>query len=76
MAIALLAKDLAMRGVTVGLLSPGQVDTDLGGGHIGTPASQLVPVERSVGGLMAVIESFSLAKTGRFIRHNGAEVPW
>ena len=33
MAMSLVARDLADRGVIVGLVSPGQVDTDLGGGH-------------------------------------------
>lgn len=76
MAGALLARDLETRGITVGLLSPGQVDTDLGGGHPGTPASQLVPVETSVAGLRAVIAEFTPERNGHFYRHTGAEIAW
>ena len=76
MAVSLMAKDLAPRGVTVGLLSPGQVDTELGGGHVGTPASQVISPETSVAGLIPVIAAFSLSNTGKFFGYTGAEVPW
>lgn len=35
-----------------------------------------LPPEKSVLGMRASIERFSLADTGRFFRYNGAEIPW
>lgn len=76
MVASLLAKDLADQGVTVGILSPGQVDTELGrGGATATPPN-LVPVEKSVSGLLGVIDAFNLESSGKFIRYTGLEVPF
>lgn len=76
MAVALMARDLAPRQVTVGLLSPGQVDTDLGRGGASSPPPGVISAEQSVTGLMKVIDEFSLDKSGKFIRYTGLEVPW
>ena len=65
-----LAHDRLTRGMCVVLLDPGWVRTDMG-----TDAAELAPSE-SVGGMLRVIDSLKSADTGRFLRWDGAEVPW
>lgn len=65
-----LSVDLAGRGITAVVLSPGWVRTDMGGS--GAPLS----VEQSVTGLRRVLLSLTPADTGRFIEHDGSDVPW
>ena len=65
-----LAATLAARRIVVVALSPGWVRTDMGGA--GAP---LAP-EASVGGLRKVIQGLKPADSGRFLSHDGSEIPW
>ena len=65
-----MARDLAPRGVAVGLFHPGFVQTDMVGGQgdvdAATAASRLI----------ARIEALSVETAGKFIHTNGEELPW
>jgi NAD(P)-dependent dehydrogenase (short-subunit alcohol dehydrogenase family) len=65
-----LAKDLKGQNITVSLVHPGWVKTDMGGA-----GADLTP-EESAAGIHAVIAGLSLATTGRFYRWNGEIHPW
>jgi NAD(P)-dependent dehydrogenase (short-subunit alcohol dehydrogenase family) len=58
------------RPVTMLLLHPGWVQTDMGG-----PQAPL-PVEESVAGLRRVIAGLPRAESGAFVDYRGAPVPW
>ena len=70
MVMAVLAKELAADGISVGLFSPGWVRTRMGG-----PTAHL-SVEESVAGLRAQIDALTLERSGHFLRHDGSELPW
>lgn len=65
-----LARDLASRGIHVGIVHPGYVQTGMTGGHgdvsPSTAARQII--ER--------IDQLDAARSGRFFHANGAELPW
>lgn len=65
-----LAATLASRGIIVVALSPGWVRTDMGGEQ-----APLSP-ETSVRGLRNVIQNLKQKDSGRFLSHDGAEIPW
>lgn len=64
-----LARDLAPRGVAVGLFHPGMVATDMTGGRG-------VPPAESASGLLARIDELDLAATGTLRHANGEPLPW
>jgi len=64
------AIDLAPRGITCVLLSPGWVKTDMGG-----PTARLTP-HQSVSAMRRLIERLSLADSGKFLHYDGREYPW
>ena len=64
-----LARDLASRGIHVGLLHPGMVATDMTGGRG-------ISTEESVRGLLARIAELGPENTGRFWHQDGRELPW
>jgi len=66
-----LAKDLESRGVAVVMLHPGWVKTDMGGWE-----EALITAEESVRGMLAVVDSLALPRTGRFVNYRGEELPW
>jgi NAD(P)-dependent dehydrogenase (short-subunit alcohol dehydrogenase family) len=68
-AIQGLSLELKPRGIGVLILHPGGVKTRMG------PPNGISP-EESVRGMRAVIERFTLADTGRFVRYDGTELPW
>ncbi|HET9481688.1 MAG TPA: SDR family oxidoreductase, partial [Candidatus Polarisedimenticolia bacterium] len=70
MVVRSLSRDLKPRGIVCVALSPGWVRTDMGG-----PSAPL-SVEQSVTGLRRVMDRLTPADTGRFLEHDGAEVPW
>ncbi|HEX5323326.1 MAG TPA: SDR family oxidoreductase [Capsulimonadaceae bacterium] len=65
-----LAADVRPMGISVVLLDPGSVQTDMGG-----PTAPLTPHE-SVAGMISVIESLTLAQSGSFISWQGRTMPW
>jgi NAD(P)-dependent dehydrogenase (short-subunit alcohol dehydrogenase family) len=83
MAMRLLQNEVRDRGIIVGIVSPGPVDTDMQRGYraaaaqAGTPITtpQLTPAE-SARALVTYIENLGPEKAGRFYSYNGQEVPW
>ena len=64
-----LANDLAARGITVAILHPGMVSTEM------TGYSGIEPKE-SARGLIERIDSFSQPMSGAFFHANGEKLPW
>jgi NAD(P)-dependent dehydrogenase (short-subunit alcohol dehydrogenase family) len=62
--------DLTPRGVTVIVINPGWVQTDMGG------ASAPLPVADSVAAMRRIFEGITPERTGRFLNYTGAEFPW
>jgi NAD(P)-dependent dehydrogenase (short-subunit alcohol dehydrogenase family) len=65
-----LASLLEPRGIVVVALSPGWVRTDMGG------AQAPLSVEKSVQGLRNVIAGLKAEHSGKFLSHDGSEIPW
>jgi NAD(P)-dependent dehydrogenase (short-subunit alcohol dehydrogenase family) len=65
-----LAADLHARGITVLTLNPGWVKTDMGG------SDGLFETSDSVGRMMKRMDEASLDRSGSFLSHDGAEIPW
>jgi NAD(P)-dependent dehydrogenase (short-subunit alcohol dehydrogenase family) len=65
-----LAIDLRDQEVTVVVMHPGWVRTDMGG-----PNATLTP-EDSVAGMRALIDLLKPSQSGRFYGYDGAEIPW
>ena len=70
MVVKSLSIDLRDRGITVVALDPGWVRTDMGGAD-----AELEPAE-SIRGMIRVLEGLSIEDSGKYISHNGAELPW
>jgi NAD(P)-dependent dehydrogenase (short-subunit alcohol dehydrogenase family) len=62
--------ELQAQGVSVVLVHPGWVETDMGG-----PNAPL-EVTESVSGILARIEEQNLETTGRFVDYAGRSLPW
>ncbi|MGB2634392.1 MAG: SDR family oxidoreductase [Candidatus Acidiferrum sp.] len=69
MALSILAKELEPRGISVVLLDPGWVKTDMGGQH-----AQLTP-EQSIGGMRKVLAGDPKQIAGKFVGHDGLTRP-
>lgn len=72
MAMRSIARDLAPRGIYVGIISPGLVDTDF----TRTQDTPKISVQESVAGLMRMIETLDAKTSGEFLRYSGETVPW
>ncbi|HSQ64616.1 MAG TPA: SDR family oxidoreductase [Polyangiaceae bacterium] len=70
MAARSLARDLAPRKITVGLLHPGFVRTAMTGGR-----GEVTP-EHAAAQLIERIDAFSLESSGEFFHANGQRLPW
>ncbi len=65
-----LAVDLKPRGISVALLHPGYVRTDMTGHH------GLIDADESVRGLLARMDALTLEESGGFWHQNGERLPW
>lgn len=65
-----LSVDLYPRGISVAILHPGWVRTDMGG------PNGLIDAPESVHGLRHVIAGLNLKNSGRFYNYDGSEIPW
>jgi NAD(P)-dependent dehydrogenase (short-subunit alcohol dehydrogenase family) len=70
MAFRTLSVDLRAVGIAVVLLNPGWVRTDMGG-----PNATLAPKD-SVARMRKVLDGVGIDDTGRFINHDGKDLPW
>ena len=61
---------LAPRGITVAVINPGYVRTDMGG-----PGATISP-EESVAGMRRVIDALTPAESGSFLNWRGGGYPW
>lgn len=65
-----LARDLSARGISVAILHPGYVRTDM------TGQSGLIDADESVAGLLRRIDELNMDNTGTFWHSNGEILPW
>ncbi len=65
-----IAVELASRGIICVVVSPGWVQTDMGG-----PGAPLTPSE-SVTALRRLFEKLRPRDSGKFFSHDGRELPW
>ncbi|MFK7992941.1 MAG: SDR family oxidoreductase [Granulosicoccus sp.] len=70
MAMRTLALEWQQRGITVCVLHPGWVRTDMGGSDAAVGSIE------SACGLLQVIDKLTLKDTGRFLDYQGVEIPW
>jgi NAD(P)-dependent dehydrogenase (short-subunit alcohol dehydrogenase family) len=69
-AATIIARAVEPRGVIVLVLCPGHVKTRLGIG------GATVEIDDSVDGIRGIVASATMADSGRFIRYDGAAIPW
>lgn len=67
-----LSKAVAGRGVIVGVINPGAVDT----GFMKDEPMYLMPPEESVTQVIRVIDSYTVETSGRFVNYAGEELAW
>ncbi len=65
-----MALELGREGFVCVVLNPGWVQTDMGGPHAPTPVAD------SVRGLLAIVDSLTPERNGRFFHFDGRELPW
>jgi NAD(P)-dependent dehydrogenase (short-subunit alcohol dehydrogenase family) len=65
-----LSIDLKAQGIGVLIFHPGWVKTDMGG------ANALIDAKTSVDGMCGLIENFTQAQSGAFIKYDGKPMPW
>lgn len=65
-----LALDLKSAGISVAVLHPGWVKTDMGG------QGADIDVQTSAAGLQQVIDGITIRDTGKFFNYDGTEIPW
>ena len=72
MAMRVVYASVGRRGVIVGILDPGLVDTD----QAKTVPLEKMPPEVSVAAMIEVIDNFDSENSGSFIQYDGEAVPW
>jgi len=70
MAFSILAKELEPRKISVVMIDPGWVKTDMGGPH-----AQLTP-EQSISGIRKVMAGSPMELSGKFVGYDGIARPW
>lgn len=69
---AQLANDTRASGLTIAVVSPGQVDTQ----GLGMSGPSIVPIDKSIAGMIAVVEKLTPADTGTFWSWDGTKLNW
>jgi NAD(P)-dependent dehydrogenase (short-subunit alcohol dehydrogenase family) len=70
MTMLILAKELAPRGISVVMISPGWVKTDMGG------TSAAITPQVSVAGIKKVLDAGRMDISGKFLSYEGTVIPW
>ena len=70
MAWHVLANEVRDQGVTLAVIHPGWVQTDMGG------PGATIDAPTSVSGMVAVIDGLGIGQSGGFYRYDGREIPW
>lgn len=70
MAMLILSRELAPRRISVVMISPGWVKTDMGG------AGAAITPEVSVAGIKRVLDAGRMEISGKFLSYNGSVVQW
>lgn len=70
MAMRTLALEWQARGITVCMLHPGWVRTQMGGGDATLSTTE------SASAILQTIDAITPADTGRFLNYDGSEIPW
>jgi len=70
-----LSKEVKRKGIIVGILDPGVVDTNLTEWPNGKPKNMLT-ADDSVAAMMELIEAYDKKTSGKFYRYDGKELPW
>jgi NAD(P)-dependent dehydrogenase (short-subunit alcohol dehydrogenase family) len=70
MAMVTAANELRSRGISVAVISPGWVKTDMGG-----PGATL-SVKDSAAGIRKVIDKLNIGISGQFFNYSGESIPW
>jgi NAD(P)-dependent dehydrogenase (short-subunit alcohol dehydrogenase family) len=70
MVMKILSQQVQKDGVTVLLMSPGWVRTDMGG------ENAMISVDESAKGITDTVNSIGIDKTGVFVNYDGKELPW
>jgi NAD(P)-dependent dehydrogenase (short-subunit alcohol dehydrogenase family) len=70
MVMANAAHELRNHGITILLIHPGWVQTDMGG------SSAPVTIEQSITGIRRIIDKATPAETGHFYDYTGRQLPW
>ena len=65
-----LSVDLKLLGITVVSLHPGWVKTDMGG------PNAPVTIDKSIEGMVNIIDTTDIKSTGKFLNYDGTELPW
>ena len=73
MVTRIMALEMKDRGIIVGLVSPGWVHTDFGGGDF--QRGMITPVE-SATSVAAVIDDYDMDKAGLLFSYTGEQTPW
>ncbi len=83
MGMRVLQNDVRDRGILIGIVSPGPVDTDMQREYRAAMAKANTPLTTpvlspadSARALVTYIETLSVDKAGRFYSYNGQEIPW
>ncbi|NND36567.1 MAG: SDR family oxidoreductase [Gammaproteobacteria bacterium] len=66
------SKDETRKGIIVGLIDPGVVDT----GFAKKVPIPMISAAESAAGVIAVIDGYTRKETGTFLRYDGKSIPW
>lgn len=83
MGMRILQNEVRDRGILVGIVSPGPVETDMqrdyraAATQLGTPVKYTaISVDQSAAALVTYITTLSADNAGHFYEYNGKEIPW